>query len=59
MGATIRNIHIGTIIKTISIHAPARGATQLADSIEHVLHISIRAPAMGATPYYQVRFANL
>ena len=36
---------------SISIHAPARGATEKRTALENTLHISIHAPARGATAF--------
>ena len=47
-GSDVRSAN-DTIIMGISIHAPAKGATQIADALKAVCAISIHAPAKGAT----------
>ena len=37
------------LIKGVSIHAPARGATKIVRSLYHYYYVSIHAPARGAT----------
>ena len=44
---------------TISIHAPARGATSLICSLENLDEISIHAPARGATRIFQPVFHSI
>ena len=42
------------LVKIVSIHAPARGATCVLNTSEQMAAVSIHAPARGATRYRNI-----
>ena len=49
VGRDLPEVGVALLVKVVSIHAPAWGATSLSRGILHHLRVSIHAPAWGAT----------